>query len=75
MPNLCKIMVYYNIPSESCISNDTKIVEEQAIEVEKSSGSGLKILFIVLWALVWVFVILIVIFAIKARMNKDDDEE
>lgn len=75
VPNLCKIMVYYNIPSESCSSTDTKIVENENIQAESSSGSGLKILFIVLWSLVWIFVIIIVIFAIKARMNKDDDEE
>jgi putative effector of murein hydrolase LrgA (UPF0299 family) len=48
VPNLCKIMAYYNIPSESCISADTKIVEEQNIEIEKSGISGLKILFVVL---------------------------
>ncbi len=68
-------MLYYDIPSEACISPDTKIVEEQSIEAETSGSSGLKILFIVLWWLVGIFVILIVIFAIKAKMNREDDDE
>jgi hypothetical protein len=25
--------------------------------------------------LVWIFVVVIIVFAIKAKMNKDDDEE
>jgi len=35
MPNICKIMDYYNMPSEKCVSEDTKIVEEQNLEIEQ----------------------------------------
>jgi hypothetical protein len=27
MPNMCVILQYYNIPSEKCISEDTKFVD------------------------------------------------
>ncbi len=74
MPNLCKIMAYYDIPSESCSSQDTKIVEDTWLETEEWWMSGLKILLIILWAFVWVFVVLVVIFAVKAKMNKDEEE-
>ena len=75
MPNLCKIMAYYDIPSESCSSQDTKIVEDEWIETEDEWISGLQILFIILSAFVWIFIVLVVIFAVKARMNKDEDQD
>ncbi len=75
MPNLCKIMAYYDMPSESCSSQETKMVENEEIDTETWTNSWLRILFIVLWAFVWIFVILVVVFAIKAKMSKTEDEE
>jgi hypothetical protein len=28
VPNICKITKYHNIPSENCISEDTKIIDD-----------------------------------------------
>jgi hypothetical protein len=28
VPNICKITVYHNIPSEKCLSEDTKVVDD-----------------------------------------------
>lgn len=77
VPNICKITKYYNIPSEKCISEDTKIIDDSGIKAETWNRSGLKILLIVLWTFVWIFIIIIAIFAIKAKMSKkeEDDEE
>ncbi len=75
LPNICKITRYYNIPSEKCTSEDTKIIDDSWIKAEKWARSWLKILLIVLWSLIWVFVAVIWVFAIKARMNKQEDEE
>jgi heme/copper-type cytochrome/quinol oxidase subunit 2 len=75
MPNLCKIMAYYDIPSENCSSDDTKIIENQWLETEKSWKWWLKILFIILGSFIWVFAILVIIFAVKAKLNKEEEEE
>jgi heme/copper-type cytochrome/quinol oxidase subunit 2 len=75
MPNLCKIMAYYDIPSESCSSQDTKIIEDKWLEIETEWKSWLKILLIILGAFVWVFGILVVVFAVKAKLNKKEEEE
>jgi len=75
VPNICKITIYYNIPSEKCVSEDTKPTNDTWVKTETGSKSGLKILFIVLWTFVWIFVIIIVIFALKAKINKQQDEE
>lgn len=75
VPNICKITVYHNIPSEKCLSEDTKVVDDTWIKAETGSRSGLKILLIVLWAFVWIFVVIVVVFALKARINKQKEEE
>ncbi|HPC34694.1 MAG TPA: hypothetical protein PLP73_03440, partial [Candidatus Absconditabacterales bacterium] len=73
MPNICKIMNYYDIASETCASDDVKVVDDTAIQVEKGARSGLKILLIVLLSSVGLLVAVIAFFAIKAKMNKQED--
>ena len=73
MPNICKIMNYYDIASETCASDDVKVVDDTAVQVEKWARSGLKILLIVLLSSVWLLVAVIAFFAIKAKMNKQED--
>lgn len=75
VPNICKITLYHNIPSEKCESIDTKFVKDNWIKAETWSKSWLKILLIVLWSFVWLFVAIIVVFALKAKFNKNQDEE
>ncbi|HRX64256.1 MAG TPA: hypothetical protein P5060_04080, partial [Candidatus Absconditabacterales bacterium] len=74
MPNICKIMDYYNMPSEKCVSEDTKIVEEQNLEIEQGAKSWLKTLLIILGIFLGIFVVLIVVFAVKAKINKQKEE-
>jgi hypothetical protein len=35
LPNICKITVYHNIPSEKCASEEIKIVDDSQIKAEK----------------------------------------
>lgn len=75
MPKFCQISEYYEIPSERCSSEETKIVEDEGITAEKGVRSWLKIIFIILWIVVWLFVIVIVVFAVRARMSKSEEDE
>ena len=75
LPNICKITKYYNIPSEKCVSEDTKIIDDSWIKAEKWARSWLKILLTVFWSLLWLFILIIIIFAIKAKMNKQEDTD
>lgn len=74
MPNVCKIANYYNIPSEKCGWEDTKIVDETEIQAETGWSGFLKILLIILWVFVWIFVVLVIVFAIKAKIKKEETE-
>ncbi|MBU0626965.1 hypothetical protein KKG31_00165 [Patescibacteria group bacterium] len=76
LPNICIITQFYSIPSELCSSEDTRLVPNNVpVEIGQKSSSLLKIVFIVLGILVGVFVILVVIFAIRARMAQAREEE
>jgi hypothetical protein len=37
MPNMCKILEYYNIPSEACASENTKFVDNES-QIDDSKG-------------------------------------
>jgi len=39
MPKFCQISEYYEIPSERCSSEETKIVEDEGITAEKGVRS------------------------------------
>jgi len=74
MPNMCKIMEFYEIPSESCVSDTLQVVPEDALVLEESVNktSWVKILFIVMWIWIWIFVALVVVFAVKAKLSAKD---
>lgn len=84
IPNMCKIMDYYNITSTSGICSqyitDTKPIDDtqdiQQVKWKKVS-TWLRILVITLSSLIWIFVLLVIFFAVKAKINrqKDDEEE
>ena len=81
VPNICKIMSYYEITSSTSLCDGTQVVKvPDATDVEQVSKSKLstwlKVLIISLSLLIWIFVILVIIFAIKAKINRkrDDDE-
>lgn len=74
MPNMCKILAFYSIASEACPDNDIKVVQgSEQIQSENASGgsSWLKIVLIILWILVGAFVILVIVFAVRAKMNQE----
>lgn len=75
MPNICKIAQYYEMPSEKCASENTKIVDDSQIKAEKGHRSGLKILLIVLLSFVWLFITIIVVFAVKAKIKQKEEQE
>ena len=83
IPNICKIMNYYNIPSNTnlCgISEDTVTIPEvKDKDIQKVSkgklSTWLKVLIISLSSLIWIFILLVIFFAIKAKINRSKEEE
>ena len=83
IPNICKIMNYYNIPSNTNLCGLSEwtiaIPEVNDKNVEKVSknklSTWLKVLLISLSSLIWIFVLLVIFFAIKAKINRNKEEE
>jgi len=74
MPNMCKIMIFYNLPSKYCISPELQTtVEEKIPEAKKGNSSRLKIVLIILGIIIIAFWWIIVIFAIKAKKSEEED--
>ena len=81
MPDICSIMEIYSIPSSFCSTASVKAVPDN-IAVEqwttatpvKTKTSALQIVFWVLWWFVTIFIILVVIFAVRAKMRQEKDE-
>lgn len=85
IPNICIIASFYNIPTENCSNEGLRLVPEEINdEITQDNNSGglwkiLKIIFIILGILIGIFVLLVVIFAIRARLkqkqaNKEPEE-
>jgi len=76
IPNICKIMSIYTIPSSLCSTSDIKAVPENvAVEQWETSTNWLKIVFIVLGIVVVWFIGLVVVFAVKAKMKQEQEEQ
>ncbi len=77
MPNMCVILGFYSIASDACPDNALKLVDANTtIKADNASGiAWWKILIIVFACLVGVFIILVIIFAIKAKMNQQEENE
>lgn len=74
MPNMCKIMGFYSIPSASCISDALQVVpEEEVTPVQTGVKKWVKALFIILGIAVLGFVGLVVAFAVRARMKEEGE--
>ena len=81
MPDICSIMEIYSIPSSFCSTASVKAVPDN-IAVEqwttatpvKTKTSALQIVFWVLWSFITIFIILVVIFAVRAKMRQEKDE-
>lgn len=81
MPDICSIMDIYSIPSSFCSTSNLKAVPDNitvqtgtTVAVATSGTSILKIIFIVLWVFVGIFVALVVIFAVRAKMRQEKEE-
>lgn len=83
VPNICKIMWYYNIVSNTntCSNMDNvKVPDTEKVEkAEKLSKNKLwtwlKVLLITLCSLIGIFVLLVIFFAVKAKINRNKEEE
>ena len=83
VPNICKIMEYHKIESNTntCTNIDNvKVPDAEKVEKAESLsknklGTGLKVLLITLSSLIWIFVLLVIFFAVKAKINRNKEEE
>ena len=80
VPNICKILNYYNITSNTntCDNQENiKIPETEKVQkVSKNKlSTWLKVLIITLSSLIWIFVLLVIFFAVKAKINRNKEEE
>ncbi|MCX6823805.1 MAG: PKD domain-containing protein [candidate division SR1 bacterium] len=76
MPNMCKILAFYTIVSDACPNDNVKIVANaDAIKAANATGGSTwwKIILIVLGIVVGVFIILVIVFAVRARMNQNEE--
>lgn len=76
MPNMCKILAFYSIASDACPNNAIKaITNADTIKADNATGwtSRWKIVLIILWIIVGIFVVLVIIFAIRAKMNQETE--
>jgi len=73
MPNMCNIIAFYSIASDACPNNAIKSVDAIIQSTPSSSISRRKIILIILWILLGAFVVLVIIFAIRAKVNQDKE--
>lgn len=70
--NICDIVLYFQIPSEKC-ADPTENVQQVEVDAPAASGLGgvVKTILIILGILVGLFVWLVAVFAIKARLSQN----
>jgi hypothetical protein len=69
-------MNLYSIPSNLCSTSDIRPVpDDVTLETGTTSTNWLKIIFIVLWIVVFAFIWLVVVFAIKAKLKQEKEEQ
>lgn len=78
-PNICEITEFYNITTKACpsVTDDIKEVPEDVkVQTENNSWSAprLKIVLRVVWGLIVWFLLLIVIFAIRAKIRQNQED-
>jgi heme/copper-type cytochrome/quinol oxidase subunit 2 len=67
-------MTYYSIPSEKCSSDALKDIPTGVSQETTWMSKLVKTLLIVLWVLVWGFIIVVIVFAVKSRLTKKEEE-
>lgn len=77
MPNMCKILSFYTIVSSLCPNDNVQIVPNADTIKPDNAGVGSsrwKIVLIIFGILAGLFVVLVIIFAIRAKMNQQKEE-
>ena len=82
MPNICIIAAYHNIATENCDTENLRPIPGDT-QVENTSSSWwipsfIKILLRIVFVVWWVFGVLVVVFAIRAKLKQQEavqDEE
>lgn len=77
LPNVCKILAFYGIISEACPNDNVKVVTgADSIQADNASSwsTWWKVVLIVLGCIVAAFVVLVIVFAIRAKMNQQEEE-
>ncbi len=76
MPNICDILWFYSIISDACPNENIQLpANADTIKAETTSTTNrLKIILIILWVVVGAFVVLVIIFAVRARINQQREE-
>jgi hypothetical protein len=75
MPDICKIVSFYNLVSTLCPNNNVKIVTTTVTVANPSKISRWRIILRVVGIAAGIFVALVIVFAIRARMKKSAGEE
>jgi len=75
IPSMCKIMEYYSIPSDKCVMQDIKKVPTGVPVEWKWMNSLVRTLLWILWVLIWWFIVVISVFAIKSRLTRQEEGE
>ena len=77
VPNICKIMNFYNIASSVCPNSDIKIIDTPVAAANASGTIRWKILLRIVGIGAGIFVLLIIVFAVRAKIkqaNADEEE-
>ena len=75
IPSLCKIMSFYNIASTTCPNADIKIVDTPVAASNAWGTTRRKILLWIVGIAAGIFVILIWVFAVRAKIKQANAEE
>lgn len=75
VPNMCRIMSFYNIPSSLCPNADIKIVDTPVAAANASSGTRRKVLLRIVGIGAGIFVLLLVVFAVRAKIKQANADE
>lgn len=76
IPKICEVMWFYEIASPTCPDVSGITVPQTTTSTDTSVwGTVLKRTGIVVWVLWWIFLLIIIFFAVKARLQQDNDND
>lgn len=76
VPSICKILSFYTISSSICPNDDWVVIDEE-LSLNEVASSGLvtilKWIWIIVLVLGWIFVTIVIFFAIRSRVKQDQN--